>query len=109
MNSQPNIAVFSAAIDSENKIIQILHRNGQKKNWAELSSSGQEPTFKASFITTAKILYNIILICTKYFCNSKIQFNQKCVGTNAVVVKSVHCNSTHSVCFAACGLYTENW
>ena len=30
VNSQPNIAVFSAAIDSENKIIQILHRNGQK-------------------------------------------------------------------------------
>ena len=30
VNSQPNIAVSSAAIDSENKIIQILHRNGHK-------------------------------------------------------------------------------
>ena len=30
MNSQPDIAVFSVAVDSENKIIQILHGNGQK-------------------------------------------------------------------------------
>ena len=29
-NSKPNIAVFSEAIDSQNKIIQILHRKGQK-------------------------------------------------------------------------------
>ena len=29
-NSQPNIAVFSASRDSENKIIQILHRKGEK-------------------------------------------------------------------------------
>ena len=30
MNSQPDIAVFLVAVDSENKIIQILHGNGQK-------------------------------------------------------------------------------
>ena len=30
VNSQPDIAVFSVAVDSENKIIQILHGNGQK-------------------------------------------------------------------------------
>ena len=29
-NSQQKIAVFSAATDSENKIIQMLHRKGQK-------------------------------------------------------------------------------
>ena len=31
-NSQQNLAVFPAAIDSENIIIQILHRKGQIKN-----------------------------------------------------------------------------
>ena len=46
MNSKQNHAVFSAATDSEHKIIQILHRKGQKKMWTELSSLGQEPTFK---------------------------------------------------------------
>ena len=31
MNSQLNLAVFSAATDSANKIIQILHRKGQQQ------------------------------------------------------------------------------
>ena len=31
-NSKQNIAVFSAATDSEHKIIQILHRKIQKQN-----------------------------------------------------------------------------
>ena len=30
-SSQPNHAVFSAAKDSENKVIQLLHRKGQIK------------------------------------------------------------------------------
>ena len=34
---------FSAATDSEHKIIQMLHRKGQNKIWTELSSIGQEP------------------------------------------------------------------
>ena len=38
---------FSAATDSEHKIIQILHRKRQNKIWTELSSLGQEPTFKS--------------------------------------------------------------
>ena len=47
MNSQQNLAVFSAGIDSENKIIKMLHRKGQKtKYWTDLSLLGQEPTFK---------------------------------------------------------------
>ena len=45
VNSQQNIAVFSIAIDSENKIIQLLHRKGQKIKFDKMSSSGQEPTF----------------------------------------------------------------
>ena len=32
INSQQNLAVFSAAKDSENIIVQILHRKGQIKN-----------------------------------------------------------------------------
>ena len=46
MTSQQNIAVFSTVTDSEQKIIQILHRQAQNKIWTELSSLGQEPTFK---------------------------------------------------------------
>ena len=47
-NSKQNFAFFfSAAADSEPKIIQILHRKGQNKIWTELSSLGQEPTFKS--------------------------------------------------------------
>ena len=46
VNSQQNLAVFLAGTDSENKIISILQRKGQKKNWTKLSSLGQEPTFK---------------------------------------------------------------
>ena len=43
-NSQQNFAgFFSAATDSEHKIIQILQRKGQNKIWTELSSLGQEP------------------------------------------------------------------
>ena len=46
-NTQYKLAIFSTATGSANKIIQILHGNGQiKKNWPELSSLGQEPTFK---------------------------------------------------------------
>ena len=45
-NSQQNRAVFSAAKDSEKKSIQMIHRKGQIKSWTELSSFGQEPTFK---------------------------------------------------------------
>ena len=45
-NSQQNLAVFSAVTDSENIIIQILHVKGQIKIWTEMSSLGQEPTFK---------------------------------------------------------------
>ena len=45
-NSKQNHAGFSAATDSEHKISQILRRKGQSKIWAELSSLGQEPTFK---------------------------------------------------------------
>ena len=44
-NSQQNLAVFSAATDSENIIIQILHGKGQIKIWTEMSLLGQEPTF----------------------------------------------------------------
>ena len=44
--SQQNLAVFSAATDSEIIIIQIFHGKGQIKTWTELSASGQEPTFK---------------------------------------------------------------
>ena len=36
MDSQQNLAVFSAATDSENIIIQILHRKGQIKNLARI-------------------------------------------------------------------------
>ena len=52
-NSQQNIVIFLAATDSEKKIIQILHRKGQKNYWTKLSSLGQEPTFNVSvkFIT----------------------------------------------------------
>ena len=43
-----SLAVFSAATDSENIIIQIQHGKGHiKKIWTELSSLGQEPTFKS--------------------------------------------------------------
>ena len=35
-NSQQNLAVFSAATDSENIIIQILHEKGQIKNLASI-------------------------------------------------------------------------
>ena len=46
VNSKQDIAVFSAATDSEHKIIQILHRKYKNKMWTELSSLGQEHTFK---------------------------------------------------------------
>ena len=46
-NSQQNLAVFLAATDSKNIIIQILLGKGQIKIWTELSSLGQEPTFKS--------------------------------------------------------------
>ena len=49
MNSKQNLGGFSAATDSEHKIIQILNRKGQNKIWTELSSLGQEPTFKIHF------------------------------------------------------------
>ena len=45
-NLQQNLEVFSAATDSEIIIIQILHGMEQIKNLTELSSLGQEPTFK---------------------------------------------------------------
>ena len=38
--------VFSEATDSEHKTIQILQRKGQSKISTDLSSLGQEPTFK---------------------------------------------------------------
>ena len=34
----------------KHKIIQILHRKGQNKIWTELSTLGQEPTFKVYFM-----------------------------------------------------------
>ena len=42
-----NFALFSAASDSENIIIQILHGKRETEIWTVLSSLGQEPTFKA--------------------------------------------------------------
>ena len=51
-NSQQNLGGFSAAADSENKIIQILHRKGQIKIWTELSSLRQEPIFMVFMIHT---------------------------------------------------------
>ena len=47
-NSRQNFALFSAASDSENIIIQILHGKRETEIWTVLSSLGQEPTFKAS-------------------------------------------------------------
>ena len=88
VNSQPNIAVFSAAIDSENKIIQILHRNGQKKNWRELSSSGQEPTFK----TIEKVCFRMRV---KARADSR-QMQIPAKWTRAD--QSVHAQSYHSIC-----------
>ena len=38
VNSQQNLAFFSAATDSKHKIIQILHEKGQSNVWTELSS-----------------------------------------------------------------------
>ena len=61
MNSKQNLAIFSAATDSEHKIIQILHRKGQNKIWTELTSLGQEPTFKGllhCFSTCIEIVGN---------------------------------------------------
>ena len=46
VNSQQNIAFSSAATDSDHRISQILHKKGQNNIWTELSSLGQEPTFK---------------------------------------------------------------
>ena len=46
VNSQENIAFSSAATDSDHRIIQIIHKKGQNNIWTELSSLGQEPTFK---------------------------------------------------------------
>ena len=45
--SQQNLAVFLAATDSENIIIQILHGNGLIKIWPESPLLGQEPTFNS--------------------------------------------------------------
>ena len=39
MNSLQNLAIFLAATDSENKIIQKLHRLGQKRNSGPLGES----------------------------------------------------------------------
>ena len=50
--SQQKLAVFSAATDSEIIIIQILHGKGQLKIWTELSSLGQEPTFKSLMVNS---------------------------------------------------------
>ena len=49
-NSQPNLAFSSAATDSDHRIIQILHKKGQNNIWTELSSLGQEPTFKSNLV-----------------------------------------------------------
>ena len=46
-NFLQNLAVFLAGTDSENKIIYILHTKRQNNIWKNLSSLGQEPTFKA--------------------------------------------------------------
>ena len=61
-NSEQNLADFLAATDSEIIIIQILHRKGQIKIWTEMSSLGQESTFKvetrksqASFKSLARL------------------------------------------------------
>ena len=52
---------FLSSKDSENIIIQILHRKGQIKKWIELSSLGQEPTEPwkghASFIFQLNMLF----------------------------------------------------
>ena len=58
-NSQQNPAVFSAATDSENVIIQILHGKGQIKKWTELSSLGQEPTFNNTLTRTGNVIDNV--------------------------------------------------
>ena len=47
-NSRQNFALFSAATDSENINIQILHGKRETEICTVLSSLGQEPTFKAS-------------------------------------------------------------
>ena len=52
---------FPAATDSEHKIIQILHRKGQNKIWTELSSLGQEPTFKSEQAHTDIFISNSLL------------------------------------------------
>ena len=62
MNSEQNLAVFLAGTDSEHKIIQILHRKGQNKIWTELSSLGQEPTFKAPITTAADDIHKYFFI-----------------------------------------------
>ena len=61
-NSKQNLAVFSVATDSEHKIIQILHRKGQNKIWTELSSLGQEPTFKAISLIHSFSLSELLII-----------------------------------------------
>ena len=47
--------------DSEHKIIQILHRKGQNKIWTELSSLGQEATFKSEQAHTDIVFSNSLL------------------------------------------------
>ena len=54
--------------DSENRIIQILHRKGQKQIWTKLSSLVQEPTFNEEMEN-----YPCITPVTHYYlehCNS---------------------------------------
>ena len=48
-SSQSDTAVFSEAIDAENKIIQILNRKGQKIKLDRIVIVRTEPTFKFVF------------------------------------------------------------
>ena len=54
VNSWQNLALFLAATDSENIIIQMLHGKGQTEIWTVLSSLGQEPTIKIFRVVTPK-------------------------------------------------------
>ena len=56
---QQNLVVFSAATDAKIIIIQKLHGKRTNKNWTELSSLGQEPTFKQ--FCSLRILENLPL------------------------------------------------
>ena len=62
VNSQLNFVVFLPGTNSENTIIEILYRKGQKKNWTKFSSLGQEPTFNGKVQSRCDVAFCGILV-----------------------------------------------